>query len=448
MKRTSQETATMNQKLARLQKIVNQQNFLQTAVSWHRRPLSSLCSRLFELLLILPVLFFIVAPIYFLLTATSLCTGRPVFSPRDVHGQGGATVSTHHFNIASPFLATTGLFIDVMVGRLSLVGRGLVESSEYVTQPQNGYLSEIRPGIFSLWSIRNNSRIGHEGRQGADWEYRFTKNFRSDISLLLRSVPSLSFSSETGKHLEKINLFDITFSNITMKKAVKLLALELDTATSARGVFFVNADCLNKTFVDPSYKQILQQADHIFPDGIGLVVAGKMLKNPLKENVNGTDMLPYLSAMAKQKNKSFFLLGGKPGVAEEMAQQLENKMGVAVAGYHHGYFDHQLESEPIIDEINRSGADILLVAFGAPLQEKWIAANLENLDPKIVMGVGGLFDFYSGNIKRAPRWLRELGLEWVYRILQEPGRMWQRYVIGNPLFLTRVIWWKFSAMNK
>ncbi|NTV93680.1 MAG: WecB/TagA/CpsF family glycosyltransferase, partial [Chlorobiaceae bacterium] len=113
-----------------------------------------------------------------------------------------------------------------------------------------------------------------------------------------------------------------------------------------------------------------------------------------------------------------------------------------------GYFDHRSESDAVIGKINSSGAAILLVAFGAPLQEIWIAEHRQKLLPRVLMGVGGLFDFYSGTIRRAPRWMREIGFEWVYRIFQEPARMWRRYVIGNPLFLYRVMKWKvFTQSN-
>jgi N-acetylglucosaminyldiphosphoundecaprenol N-acetyl-beta-D-mannosaminyltransferase len=93
----------------------------------------------------------------------------------------------------------------------------------------------------------------------------------------------------------------------------------------------------------------------------------------------------------------------------------------------------------VVAAINASGASVLLVAFGAPRQDLWLADLHDRLRPAVRMGVGGLFDFYSGRIPRAPIWLRELGLEWVYRLLQEPGRMWRRYVVGNPLFLARVL---------
>lgn len=399
--------------------------------------------RLLELLVILPFLFLFFLPLFSLLQVRSMVTGKDKFIYRAIIGQGGRQVVVRYFNVMSPSLAATGLLLDIVAGQISLVGRAIVSYDNHHPNPQNGYLSETKPGFFSLWNIRKSRKIGHEGRQLNDWEYHFTKDVKSDLFLLLRSVMTIPFQSDDKeRHSKEITLFDISFRNTTMKQAIDDLSALLDGSQPARSVYFVNADCLNKTFTDSAYKRILQRADHVFPDGIGLVVAGRILKNPLRENVNGTDMLPYLCEMARRNARSLYLLGGREGVAKEMKQRLEGEFNVTIAGHHHGYFDHSDESDQIIEEINQSRADILLVAFGAPLQEKWIAANTTKLKPKIVMGVGGLFDFYSGNIKRAPRWLRELGLEWIYRIIQEPGRMWQRYVVGNPLFLWRVLQWK------
>jgi N-acetylglucosaminyldiphosphoundecaprenol N-acetyl-beta-D-mannosaminyltransferase len=111
--------------------------------------------------------------------------------------------------------------------------------------------------------------------------------------------------------------------------------------------------------------------------------------------------------------------------------------GLRIAGARDGYFKSH-EEQSVVDDINSSGARILLVAFGAPRQELWLKRWRSELEPPVGMGVGGLFDFYSGRMPRAPVWMREMGLEWVFRLMQEPGRMWRRYVIGNPLFLYRV----------
>jgi N-acetylglucosaminyldiphosphoundecaprenol N-acetyl-beta-D-mannosaminyltransferase len=172
-----------------------------------------------------------------------------------------------------------------------------------------------------------------------------------------------------------------------------------------------------------------------------------MLNNPLLENLNGTDMLPYLCENAVKNRFRIFLLGAQPGVAEKAKANLIKKFnGLQISGTQHGYFGKE-EEQKVIEKINKSKTDILLVALGVPKQEKWICGNLSKLQVKVAMGVGGLFDFYSGKIKRAPRWMREVGLEWLYRVLQEPKRMWRRYIIGNPLFLLRVIKWKMAKQN-
>ena len=201
-------------------------------------------------------------------------------------------------------------------------------------------------------------------------------------------------------------------------------------------------------FKDISYYKILRRADYIFPDGIGINIAAKMLHNPLLENLNGTDMLPFLCENAVKNNFKLFLLGAKPGIAKKAKQNLERKYpGLQISGSKHGYFKPE-QLDEVIKKINSTRTDILLVAMGVPRQEKWIEQNLAKLDVKLAMGVGGLLDFYSGNIKRAPRWMREVGLEWLYRLFQEPGRMWKRYIIGNPVFLMRIIKWKLAKQNR
>jgi N-acetylglucosaminyldiphosphoundecaprenol N-acetyl-beta-D-mannosaminyltransferase len=120
--------------------------------------------------------------------------------------------------------------------------------------------------------------------------------------------------------------------------------------------------------------------------------------------------------------------------------------GLKIVGENNGYFEkNTIEEKNIINSINESHADILLVGLGAPFQEKWIHSHRKELSSKILMGVGGLFDFYSGNIPRAPLWIRKMGLEWTYRLYQEPRRMFKRYVIGNPLFIYRVYKSQFMA---
>jgi len=398
--------------------------------------------RALEIVIAMTVILFTTLPLCLILILVKVATGRAVFVEEEIVGQEGIPVNIRYFNISWQPASSLALFFHVVTGKLSLISRSIKAMDDDLAIPENGYLNTMRPGVVSLWQVRKNSNIAHEGLLATEWEYYFTRNMISDLLLFLRAIPTYFFTNTQQINAKLIHLFGVYFVNLTMKEAVQLIEQKATDRKNSSSVFFVNPDCLNKTFSDKSYLHILKHADYVFPDGIGLTIACKILRSPLRENVNGTDMLPFLCEMAVQKNLSLFLLGARPGVSEAMSAQLQKRYNVEIAGTHHGYFNHEQESQDVVEKINGSGADIVLVAFGAPLQEKWISANKEKLQTGVVMGVGGLFDFYSGNTQRAPRWLRELGLEWVYRILQEPRRMWHRYVVGNPLFLFRVFMWK------
>jgi N-acetylglucosaminyldiphosphoundecaprenol N-acetyl-beta-D-mannosaminyltransferase len=204
-------------------------------------------------------------------------------------------------------------------------------------------------------------------------------------------------------------------------------------------ISFVNADCVNIASTDEDYRHLLQTSDWVFIDGIGMRIAGKMMDQPVRDNVNGTDMFPLLCQSMADSGKSLYLLGAKPGVAEDVAAWAKQKYpNLRIAGTQHGYYTANEEIE-VIEKIRQSKADILLVAMGVPFQEKWIHTHMDECSVTIAMGVGGLFDFYSGRIPRAPLWMRKAGLEWFFRFMQEPGRLWQRYLVGNGVFLVRIL---------
>lgn len=238
-----------------------------------------------------------------------------------------------------------------------------------------------------------------------------------------------------------VNVFGVGMLNIMMQEALDLIDLRIRKKIKT-SVYFVNADCLNKVFVDTDYCHILHGNEVNFADGSGIALAGKILRTPIKDNVNGTDMLPRLCDMAVKNGYSLYFLGAAPGVAEAMKDNLIARFPqLQVCGTRDGFFDHAKSAPEVIKEINNSKADILLVAFGAPLQEKFIFKHFDQIDAYIQMGVGGLFDFYSGRIPRAPLWLRKIGMEWTFRLAQEPKRMWRRYILGNPIFVFRVVKW-------
>lgn len=240
----------------------------------------------------------------------------------------------------------------------------------------------------------------------------------------------------------QINVLDVGFLSISMDEALGIISDVVKTGNK-ESVSFINADCLNISSKDEEYRSILNSQTLVLPDGAGMSIACRMIGERLKANLNGTDLLPELCEISRQNDFSLFLLGAAPGVAERMKENLENTYpGLNVAGEQHGYFDHETDSSEIISKINAVKPNILLVAFGAPRQEKWIHQHRHEIDSNLLVGVGGLFDFYSGDKKRAPMWMRNFGMEWLYRLYLEPGRLWRRYIIGNPLFVYRILRWK------
>ena len=232
-------------------------------------------------------------------------------------------------------------------------------------------------------------------------------------------------------------IFGVPCDNVTMEHALE----QLDRMVKKRSSFgaFINAHCLNIACHDREYVDILNQADAVWPDGSGLRMAGKLRRFPVPGNVNGTDMFPLICA----KPYRIFMLGGKPGVAEKAMENAKAKFPAAeFIGAALGFFADSAEEQKVIEKIKVLDPDILLVAMGVPKQEKWIAKHRHELVCGVALAVGGLLDFVSGRIPRAPVWMRRLGIEWCYRLYQEPRRMFRRYVIGNPLFLLRVIFRK------
>jgi exopolysaccharide biosynthesis WecB/TagA/CpsF family protein len=231
-------------------------------------------------------------------------------------------------------------------------------------------------------------------------------------------------------------LFGLPLVNATLEEAAEAIV-----ARAARGdraiIHFINAHCINTLRTDPAYGLALSHADALLPDGSGLSIAALLSGRALGENLNGTDLFPWLCREAAAQDVPVFLLGGQPGIARKTATAMQAQVpGLTIAGAHHGYLDRQAD-EDLIAAINSSGAGILLVGMGVPAQEKWIARHRDRITVPVLLGVGGLFDYYSGSIPRAPKALRTIGMEWMWRLAQEPRRLARRYLLGNAAFLAR-----------
>jgi len=302
------------------------------------------------------------------------------------------------------------------------------------------------PAIFTAQKLR--SSLGVEYLENENTEAGSISrpwSFKKYLSISGRSL--IAGIVSPVKNLESpqdFHLFGIKITNTTMNDCVEWI-LDCVSKKQQTTIGFVNADCLNKAYSNEKYHLTLRQFNRVYPDGIGVRLASQLFNNGLVDNINGTDLFPLICERLAQTEHSIFLLGAEPGVADAVAENMIQKYpGLSVAGVQDGFFDSSRENE-IIDIINESGASVLFVAFGAPKQEIWIEENKDRLNTTVMFGVGGLFDFYSGRISRAPLWLRETGLEWVWRLIQEPARMWRRYLIGNFIFMKRA--WQQKRRN-
>ncbi|MBQ1274452.1 MAG: WecB/TagA/CpsF family glycosyltransferase [Cellulosilyticum sp.] len=235
----------------------------------------------------------------------------------------------------------------------------------------------------------------------------------------------------------KVDILGVSISNITMREATQKVK-EFVKTDSFHSVYTPNPEFVMLAQDDEAFRKILNEADLVVPDGIGVVIGSKIKKTPLPERVPGYDLAQNTMKEAVKEGYKYYFFGGKPGVAEEAAVKMrETYPGIQIVGTRNGYFKPEDEAE-IIADINASGANILFVCLGAPKQEKWIEAN-KHLMPhiRVAMGLGGSLDGMAGRVKRAPMIYQKLGLEWFYRLLKEPTRFKRMLVL--PKFLVKVI---------
>ncbi len=225
--------------------------------------------------------------------------------------------------------------------------------------------------------------------------------------------------------MEKINIRGIEFDNVTLPEAVDMLT-ELAHGDKTCSVVTPNAEIVQKCIEEEEFAAIVRQADVILPDGVGVIKAARILGTPLKSPVPGVEVGESLVGKSGEEDLPVFLMGGKPGVAEEAAKKLKEKYpNSKIVGTHHGYFTKTgEENDAVVDLINKSGAAILFVCLGVPAQEKWMIENSDRLTTvRVMLGLGGSLDVYSGTFKRAPALFRKLGLEWLYRLIRQPKRI-------------------------
>lgn len=209
---------------------------------------------------------------------------------------------------------------------------------------------------------------------------------------------------------------------------------------TTRRVMYVNAHVVNQSRATPGLGDALRRADLVYCDGYGVRLAARVLNRPVPHRMTGADRTWGLATLCELSGHPMYLLGSEPPIAREAAARLRVRYPrLDVVGAHHGFFSvDSPHNERVIEDIKAHKARIVLVGMGTPKQELWVDRYADSLDGAVVWTVGALFDYVSGHTPRAPRWLADPGLEWIFRLAIEPQRMWRRYLIGNPAFLSRV----------
>ena len=237
--------------------------------------------------------------------------------------------------------------------------------------------------------------------------------------------------------MNKINLFSLPFTPLRLEDA-SLAVVNLVEDIQKHIVVTANVDHILRLQKDEEFRKAYSYATYIFADGMPVVLASRLLRKPLPERVTGADLFPSICAIAAQRNYKIFLLGGFKGIADAAARKLkESYPSLNIVGTYSppfGFEKSAEENKKIIEMINKKTPQILFIGVGAPKQEKWLYKHIDTLEIKVGVCVGAAFDFIAGKIKRSPKFLQRLSLEWIWRLIHEPRRLWKRYLYDFRFF--------------
>lgn len=234
--------------------------------------------------------------------------------------------------------------------------------------------------------------------------------------------------------MNKQPLLNTYVNNVTMEEAVKNIETMIASGKKSY-VVAINVDVVMKIENDPYLKKITDESNMVLVDGTPLVWIAKAHKNPVKEKVSGSDLVPQLCKTAAEKGYTVFILGGKDGVALQAKEKLEKDYpGIRIVGAYappFGFENNEAELAKTNAMICEAKPDLLIACLGCPKQEKFIYENIDKYDARVSVCAGATVDFLAGNVKRAPKWMSDHGLEWFYRFTQEPKRLFKRYFVDD-----------------
>ena len=241
----------------------------------------------------------------------------------------------------------------------------------------------------------------------------------------------------TNVQRDTATVLGVEIDRLRMSQVLDLVDSRIERGQRLR-IGVVNAAKLVNMQRDPDLDKDVSSSDIVLADGMSVVWASKLRANPLPERVAGIDLMHEILARAASGQRSVFFLGAREEVCAEVVRRAQQDYpGMQVAGHRNGYFDDADEAA-IVEQINAANPDVLFVAMTSPKKERFMARWEQTLRVPVIHGVGGSFDVYAGLVSRAPEWMQRAGLEWLHRVLQEPGRMWRRYLVTNCIFVWRV----------
>jgi N-acetylglucosaminyldiphosphoundecaprenol N-acetyl-beta-D-mannosaminyltransferase len=242
-------------------------------------------------------------------------------------------------------------------------------------------------------------------------------------------------------NIEEIVLLNTKFHKVRVCQLIDYIvaAGQIDKKTIIGNV---NVKAMNLAFEQSWYQDFINKSDLVFCDGFGVLLGAQLAGYSVQSTHRMTcpDYIENLALSCQEKDVSLFLLAGQPGVVDKAIQKLKAIAPKLRIQGHHGYFNKTGdENDRVIDKINAFTPDVLYVGFGMPLQERWILDNIDRIDARVFLPLGACLDFYTGSVYRGPRWMTDRGLEWLTRLVTEPHRLWERYIVGNPLFFYRLL---------
>ncbi|EGB93983.1 teichoic acid biosynthesis protein, TagA [Clostridium sp. D5] len=244
--------------------------------------------------------------------------------------------------------------------------------------------------------------------------------------------------------MKKVQLLNTYVNNLSMDESINAVE-KLIHKDEKSYVVAVNVDVIMKIESDSELKELTDKADIVLVDGKPLIWISKIHKRPIKAKISGSDLVPKLCELAAERGYTMYILGGADGIAERAKEKLEKNLpGIKIVGTYAPPFGFEKNEEELIQingMISEAQPDLLITCFGCPKQEKFIYRNMDKYDAKVSVSAGATVDFLAGNVKRAPKWMSEHGLEWFYRFLQEPKRMFKRYFVDDVKILKLV--WKY-----